>query len=351
MIPPLFSGLSIPCHKSPVINNPIEHLNEDATKAFAQSQALTSNKSPQDFYNELAQIGTSPQELVSFLEPSGITDEYDNIPLYEKISDFSNKKIHILFANAMDEDPYISSGARQLAEFGEEILYAFAVIRKACGVQKSKILLCDRFLLENEIKQKHYGIFVQRMYGKYPLMSSVERKYGKKGYGTIGVGALREFAWYVKNRQNIRRTVITVSGENIINPKNILVNVGTPVAEILNFTGIKDEQNIIFAKGVFNTEIIKDTYSYKVKADTRAVTALNEQSIPQKEPSPCCGCGNCVSVCHKKLMPYYIVKAYERADSLAVKSFYPEECDGCGACTINCPAMINVAEIISNAKV
>jgi len=356
MPPPLLSGISIPCQKAPAINLPIARPDAFGERVSCVTKLKADSGKKESISGQQAESGSSfdeyfsltGEEILEIVKKSNIIDEYTDTTLYEELVNFSNKKINYLFANAVDEDPYISSGARQLLEFPSEITLALSLCKKVCGAKHSKLLLCDRFLLADQIGVYYQGMSVVRLFGRYPLMPSFKRKYRKKGCGLIGVGALRHLASLIMNGRDERLAVLTVSGDCIKNPQNIMAFEGTKISDILNFAGLDKSPEVIFSNGVIAPKIIKDIDGETVSCEMRSITALSSLALPQK--MSCLGCGKCVSVCHKKLMPYYIVKAYERGEIEETAQYYPFACDSCGACTISCPASIDVCGIVSQCR-
>ena len=401
MKPLLFSGISMPCHKSPAILRPVETLPPAKTllvplgtssdevsllvhfsSHVAQFDCLGKNKQtgfpvfspvsgtvtglipaesgfaaliapdPVQSTPPVRPISTenlTAQQLIDLAFDAGLVDEYDNIPLYEKLQTAAHRKVKYLLADAIDEDPYLSAGVRTLCDFGQAVTNALSLCQKALGIPETKIALCDRFLLSKEIASPFQGFEVMRLWGKYPLKQTLIKKYDKKGgVCLLGVNALKGLWDYIATGAPQHKTVITVSGDCIANPVNLSVLIGTPVSHILHHAGLFKEPTHIVTGGVIRPRPVKAADQTPITASSRGVTALLKASVHKEVP--CSGCGSCVSVCHKKLMPYYIMLSCRQGDFEQAARYSPELCDDCKACTLHCPASIDVASYVAQCK-
>ena len=153
----------------------------------------------------------------------------------------------------------------------------------------------------------------------------------------------------VKGKPTYER-VITVSGSGIKVPKNILVKIGTPVGEILDFCGgvVEDYKEIICGgpmtgKSVFNlnSPITKTTSGILVFTDKE------ENSI---EESPCIRCSRCVDHCPANINPTDINAAILRGRLDICEELHADQCMECGICSFVCPAKRHLSASTKLAK-
>ena len=153
----------------------------------------------------------------------------------------------------------------------------------------------------------------------------------------------------VKGKPTYER-VITVSGSGIKEPKNILVKIGTPVGEILDFCGgvVEDYKEIICGgpmtgKSVFNlnSPITKTTSGILVFTDKE------ENSIDE---SPCIRCSRCVDHCPANINPTDINAAILRGRLDICEELHADQCMECGICSFVCPAKRHLSASTKLAK-
>ena len=102
------------------------------------------------------------------------------------------------------------------------------------------------------------------------------------------------------NKPMIER-VVTFSGENLEDKRNVLVKIGTEAKEILEQLKIKNDSIIVAGGPMMGIKVDE----LVISANLNCVLALNNTN---DIPSICLKCGKCVEVCPAKLSPVLIMK-------------------------------------------
>jgi electron transport complex protein RnfC len=140
--------------------------------------------------------------------------------------------------------------------------------------------------------------------------------------------------------------VITVSG-GVNNPQNLLVRVGTPVKNIIDYCGgITNEANQIVMGGPMMGSAVTDTETPLTKG-TRCLLLNNKQV---KNELDCIHCGRCIDACSMRLNPSLLAKYSKAGRYDDCGEAYIDACIECGVCTYVCPANIPITQYIRTAK-
>lgn len=141
--------------------------------------------------------------------------------------------------------------------------------------------------------------------------------------------------------------IVTVSGDNINNPHNVICRIGTPISKLIEACGgVKEDRAIIIMGGpMMGTCVTKDIVT--ITPISNAVNIFKEQHFKEYA---CLRCGRCVEHCPSSLMPVSIIEAYKFNDIAELEKLHVSDCVECGMCTFICPSKIEVTESIRRAK-
>ena len=78
-----------------------------------------------------------------------------------------------------------------------------------------------------------------------------------------------------------------------------------------------------------------------------AITVMSEKDT--RHATECIGCGRCVNICPKKIMPCYILRDYQNENISGADFKRSPKCIGCGLCSYVCPSGINLCKIVGRA--
>ncbi len=153
----------------------------------------------------------------------------------------------------------------------------------------------------------------------------------------------------IDNGMPITHKYVTVSGDAIANPQNVLVPIGTKVHEIIDACGgYKDgvDDVLLVAGGPMMGRTIPND-QFVVAAPNNGLTVL--KNAP-KDEVPCLRCGKCTEFCPSGLEPVRIAKAAKVVDKAALNKLSVMDCIECGMCTYVCPSKIDVTENVRKGK-
>jgi Na+-translocating ferredoxin:NAD+ oxidoreductase subunit C len=144
--------------------------------------------------------------------------------------------------------------------------------------------------------------------------------------------------------------VVTVTGDAIKEPKNILVPVGTLYAELVDYCGgfCQEPEKIIMGGPMMG--IAQFTTDVPVIKGTSGIIFNKKDESCADENYPCINCGRCVNVCPMGLLPGEISATVEKERYIELKDVDIYDCMECGACTYICPAKRPIVHMIKKGK-
>jgi len=144
--------------------------------------------------------------------------------------------------------------------------------------------------------------------------------------------------------------VVTVTGSSLANPKNLLVRLGTPIKELIDFCGpfSAEPGKVIIGGPMMGIAQFSD--QVPVIKSSAGILLLNREEARVLDEDPCIRCGACVRECPAGLMPCLINLASEKALWQQTKDYGATDCIECGLCSYVCPANRRLVQSIKRAK-
>ena len=149
--------------------------------------------------------------------------------------------------------------------------------------------------------------------------------------------------------------VMTVSGDAVKNPANLIVRDGTSFREIMEECGGLKE-GVTLKKALVGGPMMGLTLSsldIPIHKTTNGLLLLSqdENEIAEAQMTACLHCGRCTTVCPQGLMPQMMAEAAERGNlERYEKKLYGLECIACGTCTYICPAKRPLTQVFKQVK-
>jgi len=274
-----------------------------------------------------------------------------------------------ILINGAECEPYITSDTRTMVDetafiwdgvlLMKEYLKPKNIIicieeNKPEAIKKFKIL-CDQSKLE--------GVSVRSLSSLYPqgerkvLVYNVTGRIVPEGGRLPDIGCIvvncttvATFAKFIKTGQPLVSKCVTVDGSAVINRKNVIAPIGTPVRNIFDYCGgLKDDVKKVTLGGTMMGVAIPNLDIPIVKI-TNAVLAFSAKDGDIPEPTACIKCGRCLYKCPMNLMPPYIENAYELKKPELLKKFKLNMCAECACCAFTCPAKRPLVQVMILAK-
>lgn len=291
-------------------------------------------------------------------------------PTHIKLRIPEGKKIDTLLINAAECEPYLTSDNREILENTWDVMsgiYAVKQIlqipRVVIGVEKNKPHAIEVLTnISRSSADKDDSVEVLTLPASYPqgaekvLIRSATGREVPPGKLPADVGCLvlnvtsaAVLARYLKTGMPLVEKRVTVDGSAVSSPCNVIVPIGTSVADVLSFVGLKEEASKILLGGPMMGTSLSDVNVPVVK-NTNGIIAMNEKEAVLHEPDACIRCARCVSACPMRLMPLQLERAVVRRDTDAMQKYDIGVCMECGCCVYVCPAKRPLVQSIRLGK-
>jgi electron transport complex protein RnfC len=310
----------------------------------------------------------TPDEIRNRVAEAGIVGQGGAaFPTSVKLSPPKDKVIDVVILNGCECEPYLTRDYRFMIERPDDLISGFKLIMKALGVKRGVIGIENNKpvaikLLSEKLKSEP-GLEVVSLKTKYPqgaekmLIKAVNGKEVPPGKLPMDVGAVIQnigtaIAVHdaVVKGEVLTTAALTVSGKGIKIPKNLLVPVGTPVQNVIDFCGGVTEDAVKIVVGGPMMGVAQFDLHAPVMKATSGILVLTKDEVVENPETPCLRCGQCVGACPLNLVPtklarYSQLNKFEEAEDADVTV-----CMECGTCAYTCPANIPLVQWIRLGK-
>jgi electron transport complex protein RnfC len=149
--------------------------------------------------------------------------------------------------------------------------------------------------------------------------------------------ALAVYEAVQKNKPLIDR-VVTITGKSLKKSSNLLVRIGTPVINLIDFAGgLPENTGKVINGGPMMGKALTSLEVPVVKG-TSGILIMSEKESRRIPVINCIRCARCISVCPMGLEPVLLAQlsenqAFEEAEKEKIL-----DCMECGSCHFTCPA-------------
>lgn len=267
-------------------------------------------------------------------------------------------RIEYLVINGAECEPYVTSDTRTMLERGEDMVCAFEALKTHLGISRIVVGIEDnkkKAIRAMKSLKKQVGenckYTVKSLPAVYPQGGEKVLIYhttGKRvpigklpidvGCIVINVTTLAALGAYLRTGMPLVEKCVTVDGGAVKEPKNVIVPIGTSMADVFAFCGgLKKEPVKVVYGGPMMGITVPDTTAPILK-NTNAILALTKKETKTPATTPCIRCGSCTNACPFGLAPAAIAKAYEQKDVVKLEALSVMGCMECGCCSFVCPA-------------
>lgn len=291
-------------------------------------------------------------------------------PAHVKLSPSKDAEIDTLIINAAECEPYITADYRECMENVDGIIAATYLLRDKFHFKR--IVICVennkpkaiKALMEvaaNKLDEED-TVKLMKLPSTYPqgaekviIYSATGRKVplGKLpsdvGCIVMNVTSLSKLYNFITTGMPLVAKRITVDGTAVTSPKNLMVPVGTPIKDVLEYMGI-DTENVgrIIMGGPMMGQPVSNIDAV-VEKRTNALLVMSKDDREYRRTA-CIRCGRCQRTCPMHLTPAKVETAYRKGDTAAYEGLNVNYCIECGSCSFICPARRPLTEVMRIAK-
>lgn len=309
-------------------------------------------------------------ELVAVIRNAGIAGMGGTaFPTYAKIT-AAKGNANKLVINFCEGEPFLTVTRRMILEHLDDIIGGVKILMVALGVREAYLAIEKDRKEEIKALEAVAGegnlLKIIKVSPKYPsgsekhLVYALTKKHIPDGKTALALGCVvfnAETCAAVFNAFSrglpLMNRVITVDGDCVAEPKNLVVPIGTPASYIIEQCGGLVEDRIA-KKIVFGGPLMGQAQwdvNAPVSKTTSAILVFSDYFDRESKMEPVCiRCGRCVKACPMQLMPLEIAAYVTKGKVEKTESLGAHSCIECGCCTHVCPGGLPVAQLVSRAK-
>jgi len=361
--------ISSPVHSS--VSGVVKKIAVDANSSGFPKEAILIESSEINEFEQMSPLNPetiTSEEIRERVKAAGIVGQGGAaFPTFVKLTPPKDKEIDFVIINGCECEPYLTRDYRLMLEKTNELIGGLKLIMKALGVKNGAIGIEDNkpeaISVLSEAVEKEKNIIIEVLETKYPqgaekmLIKAVTNREVLPGRLPLDVGIVIQnigtaIAIYdaVVNGEPEITAALTVSGKGINNTRNLIVRVGTPICDVIDYCGgVKDNAVKVVVGGPM-MGVAQYDFSAPVMKATSGILVLTDEEVNAHKETPCLKCGKCIDACPLNLVPTKLsrlsqLERYDDAEQLGITT-----CMECGTCTFTCPANIPLVQWIRLGK-
>ena len=288
-------------------------------------------------------------------------------PSHVKLSVPDGVKIRHLLINGAECEPYLTNDHRLMIERPDALLEGAEIMRRKLGAEETVIGIernkPDAIEIINQRIPDGQPARVVPLEVKYPQGAEkmmIRSVFGKEvpagqlprdvGVNVNNVGTTVAIADYFLRGMPLIERIVTVAGPGVTYPANLVVPLGTPVRDVLQFCGGLREgtREIIMGGPMMGRPVT--SLDVPVLKGCSGLLVFTEAETSRRDEYACIRCGRCVEACPYFLNPSRLARLSKARMFDEMKDYHVFDCVECGCCTFACPSNIPIVQLIRTAK-
>ena len=293
-------------------------------------------------------------------------------PTHVKLAPKDPTAIKYVIANGAECEPYITCDDQLMRNYADEIVGGLKIMLQLFPNAEGVVLIEENKPEAIAAMEKACAgdekLKVHAAKCKYPqggersiiqVIAGIDLKLGMlpADAGCVVDNVATMYAIYqaVCKSTPLMERGFTVSGDAVKEPCNLIVKIGTNMAEVLEAAGgIRDgkEAQKLLSGGPMMGMALADL-NVPICKNNNALTVLGEDpvALAEQQETACLRCGRCMRVCPLGLSPQEMMDAAKRRRFVRYeKKLYGLECIACGSCTYVCPAKRPLMQTFKQTK-
>ena len=293
-------------------------------------------------------------------------------PAHVKLNIPKGKSVDTLIINGAECEPYLTADYREMVECGDMVLEGIYTLKELLGIKrviigvesnKPNAIRILTQIADGNDRDPEDEVRVLKLATSYPqgaekvLINCCTGRRVPKGKLPVDVGCIvmnitsvAFIAKYLRDGVPLINKRLTIDGSAVVQPMNVLVPVGTPIIDIIDYCGgyRTEPRKILMGGPMMGTAVFDD--STPILKQNNGLLVLAAKDVLEEEATECIRCGRCVSACPMQLQPLTIEKRVAMRDIEALEQHSIMTCIECGSCAFVCPARRKLVQYMRMGK-
>lgn len=287
-------------------------------------------------------------------------------PLFAKLRTALESRCDTVIINGAECEPFITCDHRAMIEYPRYIVGGVKLIMQCLGVEDAILAIEDNkpdAIDSMKITCEGTGIRVVSLQTKYPQGGEKQIIYAVTGRELPPGKFPTDIGCFICNVDTaaslfrgfdsglpLHQRVVTVSGDAVKNPKNLLTRVGTPYKVLFDYCGGFEKEPYKIINGGPMMGMAQHTLDTPVVKNTSALLAFADGNETISENPTCIRCGKCMRACPMRLMPNYIYLYASQGNYEECRKRNVMDCIECGCCSYVCPGKLHLVQSMRMVK-
>ena len=312
--------------------------------------------------------GLTVQQVVDAVKDAGVVGLGGAaFPAHVKLLPPKDTTIKALIINGAECEPYLTSDHRVMAEHPERVYFGIRIMMATLGVKQAVIGIEKNKPDAIEALTAHrpgdLDVRIMPLTVKYPqgaekmlikAMTGQEVQSGKlpahAGVIVQNVGTIACIAEIFETGLPLVERIVTVTGNGVKKPSNLIVPVGTQVKDAIAFCGglTDDAASVVFGGPMMG--VSQPDLRAPIVKGTSGVVVLTSKEAHTRKTYACITCGRCLDACPVFLNPSRLGQLAQVGRYEAMKDENLADCMLCGSCAYVCPSNIPLVQMFALSK-
>ncbi|MFT5166577.1 MAG: electron transport complex protein RnfC [Saprospiraceae bacterium] len=289
-------------------------------------------------------------------------------PSHVKFAIPEDKTCKYIMLNGCECEPFLTADHRTMVEYPEDIIDGILILNHFLKAEKAYIGIEANKPDAIEILSKHaaqssFPIEVVPLEVKYPqgaekmMITAIlggEVPSGKLpldlGVLVVNVGTIKAVSEYFRKGMPLIERIVTITGTAIKKPANVLVPIGTPMRDVIEYCGgvTNDAARVLLGGPMMGA--VQKSLDVPVVKGTSGILVLAQNEVRDFEEYSCIRCGKCVDACPLFLNPSMMGLLAKKGLWDEMLEYNVMDCFECASCSYVCPSGIPLVQSFKVAK-